>query len=119
METYALDEIEELLPGVWDPTLVLNRVDPHAPDPDMPRATPNPAEGFTKVVELADIRRAWRLAPLALEQRRALFAVFGLHETTRGAEQLLGVDHTTVTRHKIAGLKVLYRFLNGREAIAA
>lgn len=119
MTTYPLDKIEELLPGVWDDLRVIAGRSPLRPDPEMPKSKQDPSHSGTKVAEVADIQRAWKLGPLTDTQRRALLMVYGFDETDDCAAALLGRGRSSVTEARLRGLHVLYEFLNGKPYLGA
>jgi hypothetical protein len=61
---YDRELVERLIPAVWDSSYAYGMDEPRPPDPDMPRARPNPKWGCTLFAHLADIQMGWRHAPL-------------------------------------------------------
>lgn len=86
---YSRELVEQLLPAVWDHSCAFGMTNPNAPDPDMPRATIDVSHGCTLFAHLADIKAAWRYAPLTLRERRSLLLRFGL-----------GWDHREIGHHE-------------------
>lgn len=114
MATYEREQVERLIPGVWDEWRVLDLPDDARPDPDMPKApTVDPRRSTDKVAELADIQRAWKKSGLTDRQGQVLLLRFGLDFTNREAGVKLGLDESTVRHHSFNGITILLDFLNG------
>lgn len=112
--TYKWEQVEGLLPGVWDTASVLSSRE-GMPDPDMPTAKADPSHGFEKVAQLADIKRAWELAPLTLRERQAALLTYGAGLTRRQAAPLMGCAFQVVDRHHGGAIEKILAFLNGIE----
>jgi DNA-directed RNA polymerase specialized sigma24 family protein len=78
VSVYTRELVEQLLPAVWDPQFAYGMNNPTAPDPDMPRATVDPAHTGTLYAHLADIHTGWKNTPLTHRERRALIMRYGL-----------------------------------------
>jgi hypothetical protein len=114
---YQRDQVEALMPAVWDDGYAYGMTDPHAPDPDMPRGSRVVSRGTSLPAQIADVRQAWKRADLTLKQRRALFMrhalghseeVIGLHE---------GVHKSSISRRMSNGVGRILEFLNGETLI--
>lgn len=111
---YAQDRVADLVPGIWDEGRVLDRPNPHAPDPDMPKSTyVDPHRSSDPWAELADVQRAWRRAPLTLAQRQALLLRYGLDFKMAEGGAQLGITKQSFQERAEGGLSTLTNYLNG------
>jgi DNA-directed RNA polymerase specialized sigma24 family protein len=110
--------VEHLLPAVWDQDAAYGIRNPHAPDHDMPKARPNPKTGNTIAAHLADIRSAWRKAPISPEEQRALFMRFCLDWEYGDIGRHDGVHKSTAQRRCESGVGRITAWLNGDEYVA-
>lgn len=115
---YDVAEVERHLPLIWLPReyAAMGPQDELQPAPDMPRSKPVKGSGFATPARVADLARAWRLAPLTLKQRQALILVYGLGYTNDRAGAVLGVGAGAVSARKCGGVDVLVAWLNGSSA---
>lgn len=112
--SYSPEMVAQLLPAVWDSTIT--HIDsPTCPDSDMPRQRPDPKLGGTMLALLADIRWAWRKAPLSHEDRVALFLTYGLDWSQQEVGDLDRSCRQTVAGRNSRGLGILLFTLNGKE----
>jgi DNA-directed RNA polymerase specialized sigma24 family protein len=112
---YSRELVEQLLPAVWDSSLAFGMTNPNAPDPDMPRATIDVSHGCTLYAHLADIRSAWKRAPLTLKERRALLLRYGLGWEHREIGAHEGVSRQAITARLDAAVGRLRDHLNGAQ----
>lgn len=111
---YGRDEVIELLPGVWDSGRVLDRSDPHKPDPDMPRSPYIPPHlASEKWAEVADVQRAWAQAPITDAERKAMLLRWGLEHTIREGAVVMGVSPSWFRVLSDSGVNALHAYLNG------
>ena len=113
--TYTREVVEHLLPAVWDETSGYGIRNPMTPDPDMPKAAVDKSHSGVLYAHLADIRSAWRRAPLLADERRALLLRYGLDLTDKSAGQVLDVERSVVSRRITRGVGRLVAHLNGTE----
>lgn len=116
MVVYERERIEFLVPGVFDEWRVLEAQNDLKPDPSMPKARQwDPRRSTDRVTELADIQRAWHLAPLTHRQRQAVLLRFGLDYTYDEVAEALGLKHGhSAMKLCDRGIDCLGEFLNGR-----
>lgn len=109
---YDTELVESLIPAVWDEGFCYGMQMEGAPDPDMPRGSVNKATGNTLAAHIADIRRAWSLAPLTLKQRRALLLRFGFGFDIGEVASMEGVTHQTASERVRRSVEIVETFLN-------
>lgn len=114
--TYDRQAVERLLPAVWDDKYLVDgfRSD-EAPDPDMPKGSVDKSKSGGHVVAIADIRQAWKYAPVTLKQRQALLLRYGMDEPVEDVALLLGIHKRKVQERLERGVGVLTYWLNGNE----
>lgn len=112
MSTYTREQVEDLMPAIWDAGKVTKTESEQRPDGDMPRSKPNPAELGTDLTEAADMQRAWRMAGLSLAEQRTLFCLYALHEEGTRVADLVGCHRATVYDYRNSGLDKIVGFLN-------
>lgn len=112
--SYTPELVVRLLPAVWDQTIT-QVTNPTAPDPDMPSPKADPKLSGTILAMLADIRSAWRKAPLVHEDRKALFLTYALDWSQQEVADVSVVDQSTISRRLSRGLGILLLHLNGKE----
>ncbi|WP_263729920.1 hypothetical protein [Cellulomonas sp. SG140] len=112
---YTPAVVETALPAIWDESMLAGVQGERGPSPDMPKASSDPSHSGTHMAHVADLRRAWRDAPLALAERRALFLKLsiGLTEQEIGSHE--GCTQQAISHRLIRGLEKLTAHLNGRE----
>lgn len=115
MSGYDRPLVERLLPAVWDKTFAYGMSDPTLPDPEMPRAKPDPKIGGAIFAHLADINIAWARAEVPQVERQALLMRYGLDWTMRDVGFNQGVDKGTASRRCERGVGRLVAFLSGKE----
>lgn len=117
---YDRRTVENLLPTIWDESYAfgLDR-DEHAPDPDMPRGSRDVSHGNTLYAYLADMKTAWKHAPMTLRQRRAVFLrhAFGLTEVAIGAHE--NVSQQAISRRLEGAVGRMTNYLNGDVQVSA
>lgn len=112
--SYTRERIESLIPGVWDEWRVLEAQDDLRPDPEMPKAQQHdPRQSTNLVTEVADIQRAWALAPTTLKQRQAVVLRYGLDFTYDEVAKQFGITLRAAVKRCDAGVDNLGLFLNG------
>lgn len=109
---YQRDEVERLIPGIWDEWRVLERKSDQAPDPEMPKGDADPRRSTDQWAALADMQRAWRLAPLSPQQRRAVTMIYGLDFTQAEAAIQLGITQSGARYAAESGVGRLLSFMN-------
>lgn len=110
---YDTDLVKQLVPAIWDDYFAWGMQCETAPDSDMPRGTINKATGNTLAAYIADIRRAWELAPLTLRQRQVLFLLLGQGWGERECGKYFGATRQAVNESLHLGVQHLGDFLNG------
>ena len=105
--------VEAMLPYVFDDSIVWGMKVDTAPDPDMPRGSKDPSKGWNSFAHLVDVRRAWALAGLSDDQRRAVFLHYALDYTEEEAATQLGAPRSTVEYRIERGVGLLAAWLNG------
>lgn len=111
--TYRQEQIEQLLPSVWDRTYAWGMQNDIAPDPDMPKMKyKSPKEATTFWTHLIDIRIAWDRAPLTMYERRALLLHHGLGWTQKEIAEDQSVSQQAITKRLNKGVKTLTEWLN-------
>jgi DNA-directed RNA polymerase specialized sigma24 family protein len=105
--------VERLLPAVWDKTFAYGMADPSSPDPEMPRAKPDPKVGGTIFAHLADINIAWDRAEVPPDERRALYLRYGLDWTVKEIGFNQDCDKGTASRRCERGVGRLVSYLTG------
>ena len=113
MTTYKRPLVEQLLPAVWDQSYAFGMENPFAPDPDMPKAKPDPKVGGTIYAHLADIRNAWAKADVPQVERQALLLHYGLGWNTREISLYMNEHKASSARRVERGVGRLAAFLNG------
>ncbi len=116
MSTYSRDLVEALLPAVWDDSYSYGMTVEHAPDPDMPRAAVDPQRGGVLLAHLADIRKAWVLAPLTDKQRVAVLLRYGLGWSFVEIGFNQGINKVPARERAVRGVSLIMTYLNGTEA---
>lgn len=105
---YTRELIESLIPAIWDEDFCYGVTSDTAADPDMPRGSTNKAHGSTLLAHIADIKVAWKKAPLRLEEKRALILAFGLDWGQQEIAQELGATQSAISKWITSGtLKLL------------
>lgn len=105
--------VERLLPAVWDKSFAYGMADPSSPDPEMPRAKPDPKIGGTIFAHLADINKAWEQAFIPIEERRCLYLRFGLDWKVRDIAFNQGCGKSTAQERYERGVGRLLAYLTG------
>lgn len=81
--------------------------------PRAPRGSSDPRRASDLLDTLADIRRAWRIAPLPRHERVALFLAYGAGWRTREIADYLGAPRRTVSEWMSRGVGRIVRVLAG------
>lgn len=111
---YSREVVELLVPAIWDEREVLEVRAETAPDPDMPKTpSADPRRSTDRVTMCADIQRAWRLAPLSLGERQAVFSRYYVNISPEAASYWLQADPKTIRHRSLRGIDKLGEFLNG------
>lgn len=113
MSTYTRELVEQLLPAAWDSEFAYGMANPAAPDPDMPNATTDPANGGTLYAHLADIHAGWTHAPLTPAERRALVMRYGLDWSQTAIARHEKVGQSTASERITRGVGRIVDTLNG------
>lgn len=111
--SYTPELVAVLMPAVWDST-VTTVSNPTAPDPDMPKVKSDPKLSGTVLAMLADIRSAWKKAPLLHEDRVALFLTYAVDWSQQEIADASVVDQSSVSRRLARGMNVMLFTLNGK-----
>lgn len=112
--SYTPEVVVLLMPAVWDTTITQVR-SPYEPDPDMPKVKADPKLSGTVMAMLADVRSAWRKAPLMHEDRVALFLTYAVDWSQQEIADVSVVDQSTISRRLARGLNIMLFTLNGKE----
>jgi len=115
VSSYSRDEVEALLPAVWDRDAVWGIPKKDAPDPDMPKAAGDPRKSNALWDLIIDVRSAWEKAPLTLNERRALLLRFGTDMKQDEIAELLGRKRQNIGTSIYTGVGKLVAHLNGDE----
>lgn len=110
--SYPEELVRVLLEAYWNGWTV---VDEFRPDPDMPRAKPNPSRLGTDMAHRVDIGRALDSTPLSRTQRVALQLTIGEGMTQAAAAFGLGISQQATSKAIEQGLYLLCLQLNGVE----
>lgn len=114
--SYTRELVEQLLPAAWDDLFALNGLDsPYRPDPDMPRVAANPKTGNTIYAMLADIRTAWRMAPLSTNESTALRLRFRDDYSKSEIGTAMGMKRQSATEYIDSGVGRIAAYLNGED----
>lgn len=113
MSTYTRDQVEQLLPAVWDHNTAWGMTNRTAPDPDMPRATTDPAHAGTLYAHIADIRTGWQQAPLSGAERRTLLMRYGLDWRHKTIARHENIASSAVTKRLTQAVGRIVHTLNG------
>lgn len=113
---YGKADIERLLPCLWDEDKAIHGIPNElAPDHDMPKGqAPNPAHAGGHWVAVADMRRAYQLGGLTLQDRQVLWLRYGLDSYQEEIALDLKIHQSTVSRRLDRAINKLGLFLNGR-----
>lgn len=111
--SYTPELVDRLLPAVWDYTIT-QVANPTAPDPDMPKVKQDPKLSGTILAMLADIRSAWRTAPLLHEDRVALFLTHAFDWSQQEVADISSVSQQSVSIRLSRGIGVILHTLNGK-----
>lgn len=111
--SYTPEMVAVLLPAVWDNT-VTKVNNPHAPDPDMPKVKADPKLSGTVLAMLADIRSAWKKAPLEVEDRKAMFLTYALDWSQQEVADVSAVTQQSVSNRLARGMAIVLFTLNGK-----
>lgn len=112
--SYTPELVDRLLPAVWDYSIV-QVSNPTAPDPDMPKVKQDPKLSGTILAMLADIRSAWRKAPLVHEDRVALLLTYAFDWSQQEIADISSVSQRSVSSRLARGTGILLFTLNGKE----
>lgn len=107
---YPKELVEVLLEAMFNGWAVR---DEHRPDPDMPRAKPNPKTSNTIVAHRIDMERAWAANLLTPWQKTLIYCHYGLGYTKTALAELSGVNRHKVTREIQRGVDTVCAHLNG------
>lgn len=114
MSTYTREQVEDLLPLMWDPEWFLGPGQREtAPDGDMPRGYMDPSHGGNWMAEVCDIRTAWRRAPLTMPERRRLILYYGQGLDQHQIAAWQGVARQTIGESLTNGIDKLLETING------
>lgn len=113
---YTRDMIQALLPAVWDDSYCYGApAAPNAPPPDMPKGYANKAQANTLYAALADIKAAWKKAPLTMRERRCLLLRFGFDYEYQDIGAIEGVTKQGAQTATERGVGRLMFWLNGAD----
>ena len=116
MSVYTRELVEHLLPAVWDQGYAYGMTNPGAPDPDMPRATVDPAHTGTLYAHLADIHTGWKRTPLTHRERRALVMRYGLDWRQKAIARHEHITPSTLSERLTRAVGRIVDTLNGTSA---
>ena len=115
---YTPESVAIALQGLWGSEDGQPPAGAVQPDPTMPRSASDPAIGGSWLSHLADARRAWKLTPLNLRDRRAVFMRHGLHWTQQEIADYFDVTQQTIQQALTNSLAKIAKTLNGEPALA-
>lgn len=111
---YSRDRISSLIPGVWDSSEVLEATNPYAPDPEMPKSTPDPRAASTRTAECADIQQAWAGASLSRSHRASVVIVEGMGGSVADVARHLSISYAEAAVIHDTAIGNIGTFLNGK-----
>ena len=117
--SYDRDQIEELLPGLWDPEYAYGtRTSDGDVEPGMPKAKrhdPRTADDW--IAHMCDVQIAWaNCKSITPSQKAVLFMRFGLHWDQTDIAEHEGLAQSTISARIDGGINTLIAFLDGRAA---
>ncbi|MDX3525044.1 hypothetical protein P1P75_00890 [Streptomyces sp. ID05-39B] len=110
---YDRATVERTLPAVWDPNSAYGMKNDLAPDADMPKGHVDKKKGSNFPAQLADVRRAWEVAPLSLVEKQAVFLHYALDTHDADIASFQGVTDRAVRYRVERGVGKLTAHLNG------
>ncbi|QAX95497.1 DNA binding protein [Streptomyces phage BartholomewSD] len=117
MAGYNRAIVEKMLPAVWDQDAAYGMKNETKPDPDMPKGHVDKKKGSDFLVHIADIRQAWKLAELTIDERRSVLLRYGFDLTYEEIAEEFGVNKSTTQRRSERGVGKLAAHLNGETYI--
>ncbi|MGM9381145.1 sigma factor-like helix-turn-helix DNA-binding protein [Streptomyces antibioticus] len=117
MAGYNRAIVEKMLPAVWDQDAAYGMKNETKPDPDMPKGHVDKKKGSDFLVHIADVRQAWRLAELTIDERRSVLLRYGFDLTYEEIADEFGVNKSTTQRRSERGVGKLAAHLNGEQYI--
>ncbi|AXQ65243.1 sigma factor [Streptomyces phage Thestral] len=117
MAGYNRAIVEKMLPAVWDQDAAYGMKNETKPDPDMPKGHVDKKKGSDFLVHIADVRQAWKLAELTLDERRSVLLRYGFDLTFEEIAEEFGVNKSTTQRRSERGVGKLAAHLNGEQYI--
>lgn len=112
---YSERQIAELLPTLWD-ELARNNPSVKPNDPEMPKGpAPDPSHSGDHMAHVADISRAWKLAPLTLRQKQVLLMRYGMAWTQQDCADYYGITRPRISESETAAIANIKNFLNGTD----
>ena len=117
--SYDRDQIEELLPGLWDPEYAYGtRTSDGDVEPGMPKAKrhdPRTADDW--IAHMCDMQIAWaNCKSISPNERVALFLRYGMHWDQQFIAEHEGITARAVAYRIDSGINTLIAFLDGRAA---
>ncbi|AFO10911.1 DNA binding protein [Streptomyces phage phiELB20] len=117
MSGYNRALVEHILPAVWDGEAAYGIKAEQVPDADMPRGHKDPKKGSPLFAHIADIKAAWKQAPLSLVEQQAVFLRFALDEHDDEIAAFQSVSGRAVRYRVERGVGKLAAHLNGEKYI--
>ena len=117
--SYDRDQIEELLPGLWDPEYAYGtRTSDGDVEPGMPKAKRHdPRTADDRIAHMCDMQIAWANCKSILpDERVALFLRYGMHWDQQFIAEYEGITQQAVSHRIDGGIQALIAFLDGRAA---
>ena len=115
MPNYTRERVEQLLEMNWDPWRNYGPTNESARDGDMPGSKSNPSKSGTWMAELADLTRAWQMAPISRTVRRRVFMRYALGWSYREIATHEHVDRNRIPEQVEDAVGAITRWLNGEE----
>lgn len=117
--SYDRDQIEELLPGLWDPEYAYGtRTSDGDVEPGMPKAKrhdPRTADDW--IAHMCDMQIAWaNCKSISPNERVALFLRYGMHWDQQFIAEHEGITQQAASHRIDGGIQALIAFLDGRAA---
>ncbi|MEU9605486.1 hypothetical protein [Streptomyces sp. NPDC048057] len=109
--------VERMLAAIFDPDAAYGMKNDQRPDPDMPKGHVDKKKGSDFLVHLADVSTAWRVGPLSLEEKQALYMRYHLDCTQDMIAGFQGVTQRAVSYRCERGVGKLAAHLNGERYI--
>lgn len=105
------------MPAVWDGDAAYGIKAEQVPDADMPRGYKDPKKGSPLFVHIADIKQAWKQAPLTLVEKQSLLLRHGLDYGYEEIADVRGVRKQSAQEATERAVGKVTAWLNGEKYI--